>query len=279
MAKTEKTKTTKTQKAEQALVQVPEFNFIKKELENVGAIKKSFNEAQLKFIRNTVNKDLTDTELLVFLSFCSKLQLNPILGEVVAIVYHKHDPSRRTVNYIIPRDGKRIVATRTGGLESIKKDAIYVREVTEKDEAGNEIGKSSHRVEPWESGKLWGATATVKRDGVDHTVTVPLSEYNTGQNVWKDKPETMIKKVAESQALSSAYPELLGGVYDDAEFSSMPKNGQKEVVVVDGDEPATEAQIDQLKLQGKEIPEDLTREQAVKLLTSKKKGNGNDSTN
>lgn len=249
---------------------IPQVKFLKEELNNIALVKKAYTDEQWKFVKSVVNKDLTDTELLVFISFASKLQLNPLLKEIIPIVYHKDDPTKRTVNYIVPRDGKRIVASRSGGIESVTKEAIYVR----KDEAGN-----AHRVEPWEGGELWGATATVRRNGVDYTVTVPLSEYDTHDNVWKYKPETMIKKVAESQALSASCPELLGGVYDDSEFSSMTNgNGNKEITVPNGDEPATSAQLEALAEQGYEFNEGeiLTKSDAVKLLTSKRKDTSNE---
>lgn len=247
---------------------IPQVTFLKDELNNIALLKDAYNEGQWKFVRSVVNKDLTDTELLVFISFASKLQLNPLLREIIAIVYNKDDPVKRVVNYIVPRDGKRIVATRTGGLESITKEAIYVKD----------IDAQTRRVQPWEGGKLWGATATVRRNNVDYTVVVPLSEYNTGDNVWKYKPETMIKKVAESQALTAAFPELLGGIYDDVEQTSMDAAQPKELNVPNGDDPASDQQVEALIEQGYSPKElvGLTRSQAVKLLTSKRKETSNE---
>jgi len=45
-----------------------------------------------------------------------------------------------------------------------------------------------------------------------------VSEYSTGRSVWKDKPATMIRKVAESQCLRACFQDLLGGSYDEAEM-------------------------------------------------------------
>lgn len=272
------TKTKDNKKPGTAVTKVSEFSFIKDELVKIGNLKKGFNENQLKFVRDAVNKDLTDVELLVALSFCTKLQLNPILGEVVIVVYYKDDPSKRRVGYIVPRDGKRVVAARSGGLESVTKDAIYIKEVTILSDDNTKNTVAIKRVQPWEGGTLWGATATVVRSGVPYTVTVPLTEYDTKLNVWKTKPETMIKKVAESQALTAAYPELLGGIYDESESESIG-NGKKVLEVPNGDEPVTVQQIEALEAQGINVPDDLTKSEAVELLTSKPKKVKEEKTN
>ena len=46
---------------------------------------------------------------------------------------------------------------------------------------------------------------------------VELSEYDTKQSVWKTKPATMIKKVAEAQGLRWAFQELFAGTYEESE--------------------------------------------------------------
>ncbi len=197
---------------------VKQENFIVEKMREVKDLSAGLNAEQLIFVKNLVNPDLTDTELKLFLALCNKVKLNPFNKEIIAVVYKGQNG--RTVNTIVTRDGKRVVAEHTGGLESIETVAIYTKEIIIKTIVGEgkfEETKETHQVEPWEGGRLWGAICTVKRDGHQFTVRVPFSEYNTSRNVWSTKPETMIKKVAESQALSMAYPEVLGGVYDDSE--------------------------------------------------------------
>lgn len=246
------TKNTKSKAVETTL---PENSFIKLELNKVASLKKEFKAEQAKFVKTAVNPDLTDVELLVFLSFANKLELNPFLGEIIPIVYGKNTKDRR-VNYIITRNGKRVVAGRTGQLEKLTSRAIYY--------SGND------ECAPWTEGAtLWGAEATVTRGGVDFTVSVPFKEYNTGYNVWKSKPETMIKKVAESQALSAAFPEILGAAYDESEADSM--NNRKVIEVPNGDAPATMEQLQSLNEMGVDFSSTITRKEATELLTSKKR--------
>ena len=51
---------------------------------------------------------------------------------------------------------------------------------------------------------------------------VDIKEYNTNQSVWKQKPATMIKKVAEAQWLRWTFQELFAGTYDESE--EIPEN-------------------------------------------------------
>lgn len=211
------------------------------QMKELVEIKESFKPEQLKFIKGLINPDLTDNELYMFLAYAGKSGLNPFNKEIIAVVYNGQ--SGRTISTIVTRDGKRATAYRKGGIESIKTEPIYIKEriITSTDKEGktNEI-KKMEKVQPWEGGILWGATCTVVRNGKEYNATVPFKEYNTGRNVWAGKPETMIKKVAESQALSMAVPELLG-IYDESE---MPTDNAMSMPVASEEDslPATEMQ-------------------------------------
>lgn len=73
-------------------------------------------------------------------------------------------------------------------------------------------------------------TITVKRKigeyVGEYSATVYFDEYNTGYNLWKSKPKTMIAKVAEMHALRKACPEELSQVYVEEDY-------QKETPEVD----------------------------------------------
>ena len=255
---------------------VTSVSFIKDSLNQVAAVKKDFNETQLAFVKGVVNPDLKDTELFIFLEFSSRLQLNPLIGEIIPVVYNKNNPDRR-VNYIITRNGKRVVATRTGELDGIKTEAIYIKDVEHfREDLPEEkrVYTQRERVEAWAGGELWGAECTVVRNGNEFKVTVPRSEYDTKANVWKSKPETMIKKVAESQALSAAFPEILGITYDEVENDSIDYKPLPQDA--DNDRVAEEAQLETIKSLGGEVEEGMTYNQAVvKIdeLANSKKGN------
>jgi hypothetical protein len=68
-----------------------------------------------------------------------------------------------------------------------------------------------------DSKNVISCTITVKRKVAEYvgeySATVYFDEYNTGFNLWKSKPKTMIAKVAEMHALRKACPEELSQVY------------------------------------------------------------------
>jgi hypothetical protein len=70
--------------------------------------------------------------------------------------------------------------------------------------------------------KIESCTITVKRqvEGYvgEYSATVFFEEYNTGFNLWKTKPKTMIAKVAEMHALRKACPEELSQIYVEEDF-------------------------------------------------------------
>ena len=47
---------------------------------------------------------------------------------------------------------------------------------------------------------------------------VNLNEYDKKQSTWKEKPSTMIRKVAIVQAMREAFPAQLGAMYTQEEF-------------------------------------------------------------
>lgn len=240
------------------------------QMKELVEVKESFKEEQLKFIKGLINPDLTDNELYMFLVIASKAGLNPFNKEIIAIVYSKNNEAERRVNYIVTRDGKRAVAGRKGGLESVKTESIWVKEVSNPQTEGEKV---QIQVQPWEGGKLWGAKSTVVRNGQTFESVVSLTEYNTGKNVWATKPETMIKKVAESQALSQAVPELLG-LYDESERIEVASTQPNTPQIEKGGEPADESQLDTLKAMGADMERSYTKQEAAEevLRLSKEKG-------
>lgn len=70
--------------------------------------------------------------------------------------------------------------------------------------------------------KILSCTVTVKRKVADtvgeYSATVYFAEYDTGRNLWKTKPRTMIAKVAEMHAFRKACPEELSQAYTEEEM-------------------------------------------------------------
>jgi phage recombination protein Bet len=149
---------------------------------------------QIDLIKRTIAKNATDDELKLFLYRAKILGLDPLKPGQIHFVKYNSSPGQIVVGI----EGIRSIAARTGKLAGINRGVI-------KDEQG----------------KLIGAWCEVRRHDWTHPAReeVPFSEFTTGRNLWLSKPETMIKKVAEATALRMAFPDDLGGVYEESEFS------------------------------------------------------------
>jgi phage recombination protein Bet len=249
-------------------VSAEETSLVKQKFTEMADIKRSLSKDQLEVIKKTIAPSLNDSELMVFLYRANKVQLDPLAGEIFAYTAFDKASKTRKLVIITARDGKRVVAERSGRLAFINTEAIYRRQKFTEDGKPDGFVK----VEPWEGGELWGATSTVSRkDRVEPvSVTVALAEYKMSRAVWQSKPETMIKKVAESQALSAAFPEL-SGIYDEAEQWDA-SNGQEKPTDLDDNDPPSTQQLEALKNLEVEIPEGITKGQAKELLNAAIKG-------
>lgn len=142
-----------------------------------------------RLIQETVAKGTTESEFKLFLYTAAKYQLDPLVKQVWCVKYDAKSPAQ----IFCGRDGFLSIAHRSGQFDGMESGTKMI------------------------DGELYG-WCTVYRKDMDHpfTVEVPLSEYNTGRNLWKDKPRTMIQKVAESQALRRAFD--ISGIYSPEEF-------------------------------------------------------------
>lgn len=254
---------------------------IRNSFNQLGQIKKQFTPEQMEFVMKTIAPSLNKEETWLFLLKCQLSGFNPLNGEIYAYTVVKD--GRRQLVMIAARDGKRIKAERSGRLEYIKTKPIYVKaqtvEIKDKDGKVKSTETITVTVPPWD-GKLWGAECRVKRlDRTEETlVQVPLSEYTTGKSTWVTKPETMIKKVAQSQALSEAFPDL-SGIYDESESFGGDSKGQ-EMVIEQPDEPATPEMMQSLKAVGADMKRTYSRKEAMDEITrltagkATKKGSG-----
>lgn len=137
-----------------------------------------------------------------------------------------------------------------------------------------QVGKSEPVFEEDKNGRIISCTVTVKRmvnNYVgDYSAKVYFSEYNTGKNLWRTKPRTMIAKVAEMHALRSACPEEMSLLYIQEEY----EQGQKEELNTDTYEELLRkcTTVDDLKNAWKETPAEAKKdEELVKLKDELKK--------
>jgi hypothetical protein len=92
-------------------------------------------------------------------------------------------------------------------------------------------GVISHTINLKDRGILSGAYCIVKRKSASQSVYVyvSLKEYKQPFGNWNTMPETMIKKVAEAQALRMCFQDVFAGTYDEAErWEETPEEGVKQ---------------------------------------------------
>jgi phage recombination protein Bet len=204
-----------------------------------------FSEEEKRTIVETIAKDLTAPQDKIYFYTAQALGLNPLLNEICAIPY------AGKLSIQVMRDGFLTIAHRSGKFTGIESGV--------KGEGINLVG--------------W---AKVYHADFEQPVyqEADLKEYENPNNaLWKTKPKTMIKKVAESMALRKAFN--VSGVYAPEEMESeIAKETNKPIPqITNGDQPADEAQKKTIETLGGKPKKDLTRQEAaneIKELSTKK---------
>lgn len=167
-------------------------------------------DENLRQVRAIFAPTLTELEFTMFVEMGKATSLNPFLKEIWAVKYDKSKPAQ----IFIGRDGYRKTAQRHPLYDYHTADAVYSN-----DDFQVKDGEVFHKYCLKDRGTLVGAYCTVHRKGSSKAgyVYVDFAEYNLKQSVWNQKPATMIKKVAEAQALKSSFQELFAGSYNEFE--------------------------------------------------------------
>jgi len=184
------------------------------------------NADDIRQIRDIFAPTLSTAEFKYFIKLGKSTGLNPFLREIWCIKYTSNLPAQ----IFIGRDGYRKAAV----LHNLY-DYHIVESVYSNDDFSVANGEINHKFSISNRGNLLGAYCIVKtKNSTKPTyVLVDVNEYNTTKSVWKDKPSTMIKKVAEAQGLRLAFPDILGGTYNEYEsFKKNTDNDAKERITV-----------------------------------------------
>ena len=164
----------------------------------VEATDQTVTEAQVRVLQRTICAKFSPEQLLLYLTICRRKRVDPFTE---AYGFPNSDGG---LAFGLRIDGMRALSMATG--------AYVRREVETLLSPPDAEGKKS----------LIGAKARVWRRGMDAPVEEEayLAEYDrpSGGPGWKQFPETMIRKVAESKALRAAFPDALSGVYEPAEL-------------------------------------------------------------
>lgn len=135
---------------------------------------------------------ITDPEIGFFLQMCKFQKLNPFMKEIYIVKYGNYPAA-----FIVAKDTF---------LRRAKKNDTYL---------GHTVAISDDGKTAWAEVSIKGFEKPIRCE-VDYDEYVQEKDGKPNK-MWAAKPKTMLKKVALVQALREAFPQDLGGLYDQAE--------------------------------------------------------------
>ena len=181
------------------------------------------NGEMVKLSTNMIRKylvsgggNVTDGEVMMFLSLCRYQHLNPFLREAYLIKFGSSDPATIVTGkdvFTKRADANPNYKGKKAGIIVLKKDGnIEEREgtmvLTEETLVGGWAKVFIKDKEPEYQSVSFEEYAGRKKDG-------------TLNSQWSKKPATMIRKVAVVQALREAFPDRFQGMYTQEEFAEV----------------------------------------------------------
>lgn len=191
------------------------------------------------------NGNVTDQEVFLFVKMCQAQRLNPFVTGEVYLIKFGSQPAQMVVGY----DTYKRRADENPSHLCTKSGIVVCR-----GSSGEIVQKKGACLYPSET--LVGGWCEVHKLKGEREVTtykeVGFSEYNKGNAIWKEKPCTMIEKVAISQCLREAYPKDYEGMYTAEELAPaqynvvVDQNGE----VIEGSIPNAPNEMDEPITQG-----------------------------
>ena len=159
-------------------------------------------QERMELVKQKVGSGLTKTEWELFLYMAKLYDLNPLLREIWAVKYNG-----KPANIFTGRDGLLKIAHKSGMLDGMRTVLLV----------STQQGVEEADIAP-KGAEILGAKCYVWRKDMSHPVevSVKLSEYDTHRSTWKEKPDTMIRKVAEAHCLRRTFS--IHGLYLPEEF-------------------------------------------------------------
>jgi len=197
------------------------------------------------------NGNVSDQEVFLFVKMCQAQRLNPFVTGEVYLIKFGSQPAQMVVGY----DTYKRRADENPAHLYTESGIVVCRGQSEI------VKKQGACIYPSET--LVGGWCRVhKLKGnreVETYKEVGFQEYNKGNAIWKEKPCTMIEKVAISQCLREAYPKDFEGLYTTEELApaeyNAVVNGKGEIsdTSKEDDTPISQAERQELFAKAHEI--------------------------
>lgn len=169
------------------------------------------NDVALSFdiVRNYLTKgngQVSDQDIVQFISICKFNQLNPFLNEAYLVKF-----GQQPAQMIVSKEAFFKRADANEQYEGFKAGIILIRD--------NQIVEVEGCFFNEKTDVLVGGWCEVYRSDRKFPIVakVNLSEYDKKQSIWNEKKSTMISKIAKVQALREAFPAQLGAMYTQEE--------------------------------------------------------------
>ncbi|WP_298546757.1 phage recombination protein Bet [uncultured Parabacteroides sp.] len=169
------------------------------------------NDVALSFdiVRNYLTKgngQVSDQDIVQFISICKFNQLNPFLNEAYLVKF-----GQQPAQMIVSKEAFFKRADANEQYEGFKAGIILIRD--------NQIVEVEGCFFNEKTDTLVGGWCEVYRSDRKFPIIakVNLSEYDKKQSIWNEKKSTMISKIAKVQALREAFPAQLGAMYTQEE--------------------------------------------------------------
>lgn len=181
------------------------------------------------------NADVTDQEIVLFISLCKFNKLNPFLNEAYLVKF-KSARGDGNAQMIVSKEAFFKRAEACEQYDGIEAGIIVLR--------GDNVVELEGCFRQAKDVLLGGWAKVYRKDRRVPTVSkVNLSEYDKGNSIWNEKKATMISKIAKVQALREAFPSQLGAMYAKEETSALEQQA-KQVKDVDCEEVDANAGVD-----------------------------------
>ena len=176
-------------------------------------------------VKNYIAPGATDQEVLYFIELCKAQKLNPFVRDAYLVKY-----GTQPAQIIVGKDVFLKKAGENPNFNGLKAGIVVV------DKNGDVKEREGSLKVPGD--ELIGGWCEVYLKNREYPTKclVSLDEYiqkkkdGTVNSMWSSKPCTMIRKVAQSQALREAFPNELRGLYEKEEMGIDTKLPEKEII-------------------------------------------------
>lgn len=174
--------------------------------------------------------DVSDQEVLMFVELCKAKGMNPFERDAYLIKYKSKNPQFDTpATIIVGKDFFIKKANENSAFEGMKAGIVVVDKENQIHEREGSLKLPDETIvggwcEVYRSDRKVPTKAIVAYD--EYVQKKGNGEVNS---MWSSKPGTMIRKVAQSQALREAFPNELRGLYQQEEMGIDGKLPQKPI--------------------------------------------------